>query len=399
MVIGCTDHIKTVWTNSIVYQMFSEFNTAGYQQPLIVRQSSPPVLPVRTLTPVLPVRVSSIQRSSPTTQTWQQSEIKYAPSIESTTFGSSNSLPPIVLPTYPRSQEQFVDQTVPPVMTQSLGAIPVGSVPLSPQSYNRTQVFSSAKIVPYLQVRAPQPQYDDYLIDQGPTSKVPEFKIQSPTALTLDKLINLQVIYVDSSEQENAIKKVFESQYIFLDGRFPPDYYQLFGNMDRRDPAFKQRAQVLAWRRFSEVYPNSDIFGAGISPFNIFQGGFGTCYFLVGLSTLAERPQRIRDLFIWDTINDHKVYVCTLLFRGRWKTIYVDEYFPLPRNEYSARGARGCSIGAKGQMWVSLLEKAWAKLYGSYFRVEGGYTEEGLHDLTGAHMRFVHTRSIEFVKE
>lgn len=88
------------------------------------------------------------------------------------------------------------------------------------------------------------------------------------------------------------------------------------------------------------------------------------------------------------------MYVCTLLFRGRWKTIYLDEVFPLPNNEYFKKGGRGCATGASGQMWVSLLEKAWAKLYGSYFTVEGGWTEEGLHDLTGAHMRFVWTQSL-----
>ena len=31
-----------------------------------------------------------------------------------------------------------------------------------------------------------------------------------------------------------------------------------------------------------------------------------------------------------------------------------------------------------------ILEKAWAKLYGSYKNIEAGYPEECLHDLTGA---------------
>ena len=36
-----------------------------------------------------------------------------------------------------------------------------------------------------------------------------------------------------------------------------------------------------------------------------------------------------------------------------------------------------------------MLEKAWAKLYASYKRIEAGYPEEGLHDLTGAHIRAI----------
>ena len=31
-----------------------------------------------------------------------------------------------------------------------------------------------------------------------------------------------------------------------------------------------------------------------------------------------------------------------------------------------------------------LLEKAWAKLHGSYLRIEAGFAEHVMHDLTGA---------------
>lgn len=36
------------------------------------------------------------------------------------------------------------------------------------------------------------------------------------------------------------------------------------------------------------------------------------------------------------------------------------------------------------ELWVMFLEKAWAKIYGSYDNIEGGLTRECLHDLTGA---------------
>ena len=36
------------------------------------------------------------------------------------------------------------------------------------------------------------------------------------------------------------------------------------------------------------------------------------------------------------------------------------------------------------ELWVLLLEKAFAKIYGSYQMLEGGFTKDSLNDLTGA---------------
>jgi hypothetical protein len=39
-----------------------------------------------------------------------------------------------------------------------------------------------------------------------------------------------------------------------------------------------------------------------------------------------------------------------------------------------------------------LLEKAWAKIYTSYKRIEAGYPEEPLHDLTGAPIKQIYIK-------
>ena len=38
------------------------------------------------------------------------------------------------------------------------------------------------------------------------------------------------------------------------------------------------------------------------------------------------------------------------------------------------------------ELWVLILEKAWAKVHGSYQRIEGGNTAEALYALTGVHV-------------
>lgn len=58
----------------------------------------------------------------------------------------------------------------------------------------------------------------------------------------------------------------------------------------------------------------------------------------------------------------------------------MDEFFPC------VSAARGPSFtkGNQAETWVMLLEKAWAKLNGSYDSIEAGLTRECLHDFTGA---------------
>ena len=48
------------------------------------------------------------------------------------------------------------------------------------------------------------------------------------------------------------------------------------------------------------------------------------------------------------------------------------------------------SDSVNNELWVILLEKAWAKLYKSYKHIESGFPEEVLHDLTGAPVKRIY---------
>lgn len=74
------------------------------------------------------------------------------------------------------------------------------------------------------------------------------------------------------------------------------------------------------------------IFKNKVEPCDIKQGYLGDCYFLAGLAALAERPDRIFQLFLLNEINDMKYYSVKMIYRGKWRTIDLDESIPYLKN-------------------------------------------------------------------
>lgn len=93
----------------------------------------------------------------------------------------------------------------------------------------------------------------------------------------------------------------------------------------------------------------------------------GDCYFLCVLSALAEKPERIKELFYTTEVNSAGCYLVYFYVNGTKTPVIVDDYFPV-----TEWGSLAFSSSKDGEIWVSILEKAWAKLHGSYARVEGG---------------------------
>jgi hypothetical protein len=66
---------------------------------------------------------------------------------------------------------------------------------------------------------------------------------------------------------------------------------------------------------------------------------------------------------------------------GERHEVVVDDYFPWSNLKENWAFSR--SLQDK-EIWVLLVEKAWAKIFGSYQRIEGGTTGEALPAITGA---------------
>jgi calpain-15 len=96
------------------------------------------------------------------------------------------------------------------------------------------------------------------------------------------------------------------------------------------------------------------------------------------LSALAEQPSRITNLFITDRTNEFGIYAVKQWKNGELREVVVDDYVPCSFGEPCFSKANG------NELWVIILEKVWAKLHGSYERIEAGHAHNVMTDLTGA---------------
>ena len=76
---------------------------------------------------------------------------------------------------------------------------------------------------------------------------------------------------------------------------------------------------------------------------------------------LAERPALIERLFITKTVNDEGIYRVKICKNGYWQLVTIDDFFPC-----YPKGQPLFSKGESNELWVLILEKAYAKLHGSY---------------------------------
>jgi hypothetical protein len=104
----------------------------------------------------------------------------------------------------------------------------------------------------------------------------------------------------------------------------------------------------------------------------------GDFSFLSALVALSKTPCRIEKLFKMETrLETDKWKVC-LMKNGIMQYIVMDSYIP-------CLNGRPCFTSANGpKLWVIILEKAWAKLHGSYARITHGDFADVMRDLTGA---------------
>ncbi|UJR19654.1 hypothetical protein I4U23_022789 [Adineta vaga] len=136
------------------------------------------------------------------------------------------------------------------------------------------------------------------------------------------------------------------------------------------------RPEQIRWSKESQQYPLS-VFNQPHSK-DIIQGRLGDCWLISALSLIADIPKILYKVMITKQYNPAGLYKIRLCNRGIWQIVTIDDLLPV--TEFNSLVF---TRSKKKQLFASLIEKALAKMYGSYKALESGRCVEGLQILTG----------------
>ncbi|XP_042211063.1 LOW QUALITY PROTEIN: calpain-A-like [Homarus americanus] len=160
----------------------------------------------------------------------------------------------------------------------------------------------------------------------------------------------------------------------YCDDEFPAHYSSLF---------FSSRIEVdVQWKRPFELQEEPHLFVDGASRRDVVQGELSDCWFLSSCAAVARTPKLLERVVPPDQSLKGEGYtglvVCRFWRFGEWVLVCVDDR--LPTKDGHLIFARSSD---PTEFWVALLEKAYAKLHGSYEALEGGQSMDAMVDLTG----------------
>ena len=164
----------------------------------------------------------------------------------------------------------------------------------------------------------------------------------------------------------------------YQDSEFPTDITSICPDTKHRN--YNKIFSKAQWLRYHEIYKpgtSNELFDK-IDPSNIVQGIAGAAPFVSVLAALSEFPDRIKSIFNIQEKNPYGVYSVTFYINGAPREVIIDDHFPC--YEW---GKPLFSHSKANELWVLLIEKAWAKLFGSYTATEEGEIQEIFECLTG----------------
>ncbi|KPI88154.1 putative calpain-like cysteine peptidase putative cysteine peptidase Clan CA family C2 [Leptomonas seymouri] len=185
------------------------------------------------------------------------------------------------------------------------------------------------------------------------------------------------------TDPEEVLKVCKAHRIAFIDPSFPPDQSSLDGGRELIAPS--------GWRRPDAYLPphmrsQIRLFRRAVTPSATQRGELGNSWVMSAMAVIAEHPDYIKDMFRHPTSPEETTlneavgaYRVWLNKDGLWHSFLIDSFLPVVGKQQ--RYAR--SANDPCEMWVSYLEKAYAKRNRCYSNIAGGDPLFAIRDFTG----------------
>ncbi|GFR57893.1 calpain-A-like [Elysia marginata] len=160
---------------------------------------------------------------------------------------------------------------------------------------------------------------------------------------------------------------------LFEDPEFPAEDASIF--YSRAPP------RRYEWKRPSEICSNPQWMSNGATRFDVKQGELDNFWFVSAVASLASEEtlmERVVDSSQRFDRSYGGLFKFSFWVQGQWQDVVVDDRLPTFNNQL-------CFVHSanRNEFWSALLEKAYAKLYGSYEALKDGNLSEAMVDFTG----------------